>query len=85
MAGLPKRDPHRVDAAIETCLKAERVGKRSVLQSSFEEVCGDCAQYATELLAQIAFADEMRKRHAGFKKVDIFPALVIAAKRLLRA
>jgi len=89
MKRVPWRDyltaTNRVDAAIETCLTAERVGERSVLQSSFEKFAATVPNTPAELLAQIAFADEMRKRHSEFEEVDIFPTLVIAAKRLLQA
>ena len=89
MKWVPWRDyltaTDHVDAAIQTCLTAERAGERSVLKSSFEKLAATVPNTPAELLAQIAFADEMRKRHAGFKNVDIFPTLVIAAKRLLRA
>jgi hypothetical protein len=55
------------------------------LQDSFERFAETVPTTPVGMAKKIAFADEMRKRHSEFEEVDIFPTLVIAAKRLLRA
>jgi hypothetical protein len=55
------------------------------LRDSFERFAEIVPTTLVGMAKKIAFADEMRKRHSEFEEVDIFPALVIAAKRLLQA
>ncbi len=101
----PMTEPDPIDAAIETCLSAERVlgsyGDKldrlnqvfdgtwdilaDALQDSFERFAETVPTTPVGMAKKIAFADEMRKRHSEFEEVDIFPTLVIAAKRLLQA
>jgi hypothetical protein len=64
---------------------AHTVNAMAALQDAFKEVAETAPTTTAGLAERIVFIEEARERHpSAFDEVEIFPALAIAAKRLMR-